>query len=271
MEAIIEFIEGMVPAGFDAAGFLKAALFLMLGSLFLSFLGRIIFGKKSVLNQSVSSAIGILFIYAITVSIHSFGVDLGILLSPLPFITLSGEYLNVFQFAGADYTVICDQLLSMIILAFLANLANSWMPQGKNIFTWFFFRCLSILLAMLMHLLVNHLLALWLPEGLLTWAPVILLGLLVIMLAVGALKFLVGALLTTVNPLIAFLYTFFFANVVGKQLSKAMLTTLLLSAIVYGLNYIGWTSIFIGVSALAAYLPFLLILLVLWYISGKLL
>ena len=99
----------------------------------------------------------------------------------------------------------------------------------------------------------------------------ILLGLLIIMLAVGALKFLVGAVLTTVNPLIGFLYTFFFANVVGKQLSKAVLTTAILSALVYGLSVIGWTTIFIGVSALTAYIPFLVILLLVWYISGKVL
>lgn len=271
MDSFIQFVEGLVPAGFDVAGFLKAALFLLIGSLVLSFLGRVVFGKKSVLNQSVSSAIGILFIYAITVAVHSFGLDLDFLLSPLPFISLSGEYLNIFSFAGTDYTLICDQVLSMIILAFLANLANNLMPKGKNIFSWFFFRCLSILLAIILHAIVTQLLHLWLPEGLLTWAPVILLGLLVLMLAVGALKFLVGAILTTVNPLIAFLYTFFFANFVGKQLSKAMLTTLILCGIVYGLNAVGWTSVFIGASALAAYIPFLLILLVIWYVSGKLL
>lgn len=271
MDKCIRFLEGLVPAGFDAAGFLKALLLLLIGSLVISFLGRLIFGKKSMLNQSVSSAIGILFIYAITVAVHSFGLNLKFILSPLPFISLSDEYLHVLRFSDMDYIAICDQVLSMIILAFLANLANNWMPKGKNIFTWFFFRCLSILLAILLHALTNQLLHLWLPEGLLTWAPVILLGLLVIMLAVGALKFLVGAVLTTVNPLIGFLYTFFFANVVGKQLSKAMLTTLILCAIVYGLSVVGWTSIFIGVSALTAYIPFLLILLVIWYISGKLL
>lgn len=271
METLIQFIQNIVPAGFDAAGFLKALLLLLVGSLILSFLGRVVFGKKSTLNQSVSSAIGILFIYAITVAVHSFGLNLKFILSPLPFISLSGEYLNVVRFADMDYIAICDQLLSMIILAFLANLANSWMPKGKNVFTWFFFRCLSILLAILLHALANQLLHLWLPEGLLTWAPVILLGLLVIMLAVGALKFLVGAVLTTVNPLIGFLYTFFFANAIGKQLSKAMLTTFILCAIVYGLGAVGWTTIFIGTSALAAYIPFPVILLVIWFLTGKVL
>lgn len=271
MESLIQYILGIIPAGFDATGFLKSLFLLLVGSLILAILGRILFGKKSTLNQSVSAAIGILFIYAITVAVHSFGLNLNFILSPLPFISLSGEYLHVIRFGALDYIAICDQVLSMIILAFLANLANNWMPTGKNLFTWFFFRGLSILLAILLHAITNQLLHLWLPEGLLIWAPVILLGLLIIMLAVGALKFLVGAVLTTVNPLIGFLYTFFFANVVGKQLSKAVLTTAILSALVYGLSVIGWTTIFIGVSALTAYIPFLVILLLVWYISGKVL
>ena len=271
MDSVIQFIEGLLPDTLDAAVLIKSALLLFVGSLVLSFLGRVVFGKKSVLNQSVSSAIGILFIYAITVVVHSFGLNLKFLLSPLPFISINADYLSIFRFTDSNYIVICGQVLNMIILAFLANLANAWMPKGKNVFTWFFFRCLSIILAMVLHAIVNQLMNLWLPEGLLTWAPVILLGLLVVMLAVGALKFLVGALLTTVNPLIAFLYTFFFANVIGKQLSKAMLTTLILCAIVYGLNYIGCVSIYIGTAALAAYIPFLVILLVVWYITGKIL
>ena len=116
MEEILKTLQSLVPADFDYANFLKAALLLCIGSLVLGFLGRMIFGKRSVLNQSVSSSIGILFIYAATIAIYSYGVDLGFLLSPLPFVSLSGEYLQIFSFLGADYTVICEQVLSMIIL-----------------------------------------------------------------------------------------------------------------------------------------------------------
>lgn len=271
MEAVIESIENLLPQGFDLTGLLKTAALLMVVSLVLSFLGRMVFGKKSVLNQSVSAAIGILFIYAITVAVHSFGLDLKFLISPLPFVTLSGDYLYVFQYAGAGFPAICEQLLSIVILAFLANLANSLMPQGKNIFTWFLFRCLSILAAILLHSLATYVLQLLLPEGLLKWAPMVLLCLLVLMVGVGALRFLVGAALIVVNPVIAILYTFFFANIVGKQLSKALLTSLILCGIVYGLNAVGWTTVLISVSALLGYLPFLVLLLVIWYICGKLL
>ena len=157
-------------------------------------------------------------------------------MSPLPFITLDGDYLHLYSFVSSDYVVACGQLLTMIVLAFLVNLVNGWLPPGKKLIPWLFFRCLSVILAMLLHTIVSVLLNMFLPEGLLTWAPVILLGLLLLMLATGALKFLVGAVIGTVNPVIGLLYTFFFSTVIGKQLSKAILTTGLIFALVAGLN-----------------------------------
>lgn len=271
MNSLTELLKSGLGASDELASFLTLALVLTVGSLIFGFIGRLVFGKKSTLNQSVSSAIGILFIYAITVCIHSFGLDLKFLVSPLPFVTLSGEQLYLFNIANADYVTICGEVLNMIILAFLVNLVNSWLPQGKKLLGWLFFRVLSVAIGMAMYAIVNQILGTLLPEGLLTWAPVILLGLLVIMLLVGALKGLVGALLASANPLIGFLYTFFFATLVGKMLSRAMLTTLLISALVYALNHLGVVSVAIGSAVLAGYLPLLLLLLVLWYLVGKIL
>lgn len=271
MEALLEQIKSIVENEAQMKSFLTLALVLTIGSLVFGSIGRFAFGKKSILNQSVSSAIGILFIYAVTVVIHSYGLNLQFLASPLPFVTISDEWLGIFPIAQSDYVAICGELLNMIILAFLVNIVNQWMPQGKKLFGWFLFRVISVALGMVAFAGANYLLTLFLPEGLLTWAPVILLGLLVIMLLVGALKGLVGAALVTVNPLIGFLYTFFFANIVGKMLTRAMLTTLLLSALVYGLNYLGVAGLAIGAAVLVAYIPMLLLLLVLWFIVGKLL
>lgn len=271
MEQIIQALQDLIPAGFDLEAFLTAAVVVIVGIFILGILARLIFGKKSLLNHSISSAINILFIYIITICIHSFGVDLAFLMSPLPFVSLNGEYLHLFGFAGTDYTVICDQVLSMIILAFLSNLTDDWLPQGKSILAWFFFRCVSVLLAMLLHLIATAIIAALLPQGLLTWAPVVLLGLLIALILLGALKILVGAIIGTVNPLIGALYTFFFANVVGKMIFKAVLTTAILAAIVWVLNYFGISAVMVASSVLTGYLPFLLILIGIWYVIGHLL
>ena len=266
MEDLLNQLQSLIPDGFDLLAFVKTLAILVFGFLLLSIIGRVLFGKRSAFNQSISAAIGILFIYALTVVIHSYGIQLDFLVSPLPFISIAGDQLSIFDIIAADYVNICGQVLNMVILAFLVNLVNGWLPKGKKLLGWLFFRILSVGVAMLLHSLVQNLLNAFLPEGLITWAPVILLGLLILMLAVGALKFLVGLIISTVNPLVGFLYTFFFANAIGKQLTRSMLTTLLFCGLIYAMNRAGITTVFIGTAALAAYLPLLIIVLVLWYI-----
>lgn len=261
MENVISYFQA-----FDFASFLKTALILLLGTLLLSVFGRFIFGKRSALNHAVSSAIGILFIYMLTVILRSAGVAYESLIAPLPFVSISGNELALFSFAGAHYATVCSEILSMIILAFLVNLADGWLPAGKNLFSWLFFRCLTVLIAYILHLIVVGLFATYLPEGIVTYAPTVLLFLLILLLLTGALKIVVGALLSTVNPIIGGLYTFFFATVIGKQLSKAVLTTVILTALVLALQYAGIAVVSIASAALLAYIPLVIALIVLWYI-----
>lgn len=255
--------------GIDPTSFIATVIILLAGSLLLSLMGRFIFGKRSVLTGAVSSVIGILFIYAITVVLCSLDIPAQRFIVPLPFISIQGETLSVFSFAGADYTVICGQLLSAVVLAFLMNLADSWLPRGKRFFGWLFFRCLSVAIGYTLHLIVVGLFAVYLPEGIVTYAPVILLALLILMLLTGVLKILVGAVLTTVNPIIGGLYTFFFATIVGKMVSKSMLTTLILALLVLALNYANVFVISIAVAALTAYIPFIIALVFIWYLIHK--
>ena len=268
MDQILTYLpESIDPAqlALTAGGFLAATLLI-------SSLGRALLGQNSPLSNAASSAIGILFIYVATVVVMTVGGDLDQFkpyLSPLPFVTIDGGHLNLFVFEGADLDVICNQILSMVILAFLVNLLDTWIPRGDHIITWFLFRCVTVVLAILAHWGVTELIGTMIPDVIVNNASTILLGLLVVMLAVGCLRFLVGFAIATVNPIIAALYTFFFANVVGQQLSKAVLTTALLTALVWGLNSIGLTVIPIDLTALTGYMPFLAVLAVLWYIVNQ--
>lgn len=263
MDQLISFVNSLVPPGFDWQSFLKAALILALGLAVLGLLARLLFGRNSLLNRSLSSAISILFIYIVTVLIHSFGINLSFLISPLPFITLSGDYL----YFSVQMGELSSQLLSMVILSFLANLADSWLPDGKGIFSWFFFRCISVLLAMLLHLIVISALQIILPAIVLLWTPRILLWALIAMIILGAFK----VIFAVTSPLFAALHHFFFGHAVGKMVYRAVLTTAILGAIVYALNYFGVGAVFIASSALAAYAPVLIALLIIWYVIGHIL
>ena len=266
MNAIFEYFTSL---DIDFKQLLITGLSLLAATFLLGAIGRFAFGKRSVLNTAVSSAIGILFIYGVTVVLNSSGAQFQDLITPLPYVTINGDKLYLFSFKGAHYTTLCTEILNMIILSFLVNLADGWLPKGKSLLGWVFFRCMTVVLAFFLHLVVIGLFATYLPAGIVLYAPTILLALLVALLLTGALKIVVGAILTTVNPVIGGLYTFFFATIIGKQITKAMLTTLILSAILYLLNYLGCTVISIDSAALMAYVPFVIILVIVWYIVYK--
>ena len=267
MESVVTYFSGL---GIDLFSLLKFGCILLLGSILLSAVTRFIFRKQTLLGHSISSAIAIVFIYAVMALIMTVVTDLHFLVTPLPFVTISPDHISFFRFQNAAFTSITGEVLSMIILAFLVNLLDSWLPKGEKMLGWIFWRVLTVAAGFLLHYAANWLLHRYLPQGIVLYAPVILLGILLLMLLTGALKIVLGLLLAAVNPLIAALYTFFFANLIGKQITKAVLTTALLSGVIWLLEDLGITTLSLMAGALLAYLPFLLILIPVWYFVSRL-
>lgn len=270
MDAIINDLKALIPDDFDMDRFTQFAVSVLVVTLLVSLLGRLFFGKKATLTHAVSSAIAILGIYIVNIVIISTNSKLNFLLSPLPFISISGEYLHIFNVLNADLNAICTEVVNMVILAFLMNLLESLLPKGKKLLTWYAFRFLSVILAICLHYVANLLLGVLVPDGFAEIAPTVLIAVLIAALALGVLKIFVGGVLTVIDPLLGILYTFFFTNLVGRQLNRAVITAGILTGIVCLLNYLGIASVFIATGALIAYIPFLLIMLVLWYIVGHL-
>lgn len=256
-------------------GFLTMTRFLLLfaaGSLLVGVLGRMILGKRSSLNHSLSSVMGILFVYAVTIVIYTFQPqNLSTFLSPLPFVTFSGEYMVILPLQNAQIPIICHEILGMVILAFLVNLLDTLIPKGNSVLGWFVYRFIMIVLAMVLHLLIRWAFDAFLPDLLVTYAPVILLGILVTMLLLGLLNVVLSLVLTVVNPIIGAAYTFFFSTLIGKQLTKAVFTAIILCALFFLLGYFDFTIIRIDISSLTAYIPLAAVSLILWYTIGHVL
>ena len=190
-------LSGYIPAELDLISTVKFLAMFAAGFLILGILGRMLLGRRSGANHALSSAVGILFIYVVTVAVYAFRPwNLETLISPLPFAAFSGDYLVLFSFRAAEAGVICYHLVSMLILAFLVNLLDSLIPQGKSVLGWYCLRFATVLLSMILHFLVCQVLASYLPGFLLEYAPMILLGVLVLMLGLGVLNLLLGLVLT---------------------------------------------------------------------------
>lgn len=242
------------------------------GSLLLGVFGRIVLGKRSGLNHAVSSAMGILFIYVITIVIYTFNpANLSRFLSPLPYVRFEQETLHLFAFQSATWDQISYQLLSMLILAFLVNLLDTFFPKGKGIISWYLYRFLTMILAMGLHFVIHLLVNTFLPGVLVSYATAILLCILAGCLLLGIAKVILGLIITITNPLLGGIYAFFFSNIVGKQISKAFITTTLLTVLMYVIEHFGYLAITITSSVLPMYVPLLVAFLLLWYLLGHIL
>lgn len=272
LTSVIKHASSYFPAELDFITAAKFMLFFATASLVMGVLGRIFLGKRSSLNHSLSSVMGILFIYAVTVTVFTFKPwDLEQLLSPLPFVNIFDQYMVILPIQDSTFPALCSEILSLIILAFLVNLLDTFIPQGNNALSWYLLRFLSIILSMLLHFGVTWAFETYLPNVLVTYAPTILLILLVFMLFSGALNLILGLFIAAVNPFIGAMYTFFFSTVVGKQLTKAVFSSAIICGIVFLLGEFGFTVISISISSLTTYIPVAVILLLLWYLIGHVL
>lgn len=270
LQRMIRNAASYIPVEIDLANSAMFMLYFAAAFLVFSLLGRVILGKQSSLNNSLSSVMGILFIYAITIVIYTIQPwDLADLLSPLPFISFSGEYLFIFPIGDARFSALCTHVLSMIILSFLVNILDRIVPRGESIIGWFILRFLSILLAMALHLVVHWAVRHFMPELLVTYAPTALVLILAAMLFSGVINLILGMIIAIENPFLGAMYSFFFSNVIGKQISKAVFTTAIMCLIVYVLEFFGYTVICITTAALTAYIPLAILLLALWFLIGK--
>ncbi|MBQ7001355.1 MAG: hypothetical protein IJN67_09985 [Oscillospiraceae bacterium] len=269
---VIWHASSYLPKQIDWISAAKFMLYFAAASLILGLLSRMVLGKSSSLNHSLSSAMGILFIYSVTIVIYTFKPwNLEMFLSPLPFVNFSEEYLILLPISDIQFPALCAEVLSLVILAFLVNLLDTFIPRGERFGTWLILRLLMVLFSMMLHLLVCWGFRTYLPEVLVTYAPVILLLLLVFMMLSGLLNLILGLVIAVTSPFLGAMYTFFFSNIVGKQLSKAVFTSAILCAIAYLMDLFGYTVICITAASLLTYIPIALVLLALWYLIGHVL
>ena len=98
-----------------------------------------------------------------------------------------------------------------------------------------------------------------------------LLILLVLMLLSGFLTLVLSLVISVTSPFLGAMYSFFFSNIVGKQMSKAVFTSAVLCGILWLLEHYGLVVILITPAALLTYIPLALAMLALWYLIGHLL
>lgn len=262
-------IMGLFPEGFDPIAMLQVFAFITAAVVILGLIGRMAFGKGSGLAHAVASSIAILFVYTFIAVLYGIdGDSIKFVIDKLPLITFDGETVHLFQFSGAAYADICTQFLHVLILTVLVIVLDDLIPDARNTLSWFILQFVIACFATLVYCFVIHCLDTYLPGLLVSHAPMILISILLFMLLLGVLKVVLGLMLTVVNPLFGAVYTFFFASRFGKSISKAVLSSLVLCALVIFVEELGYASFAIVGGTLMTFLPLLLLLLILWFLLG---
>ena len=250
---------------------MEALLLLFLGvivfSLGFGMLFRLFFGANCTVNRSISGFLSILFVYAVTVAVYTLKPwNLNQYLSPLPFAIFRRDILILSYSACSSLSLLSAQLLSLVVLSFIIHLLSTLLPKGRSFFGWLFFRLIAVAAAIFLNLAANWALNAFLPGVIANYAPVVLLGVLIAALAVSLFNPLLCVLFTVANPVIGLLYTFFFSNTIGKNLTRAVLSAALTCGLFYLMEYAGFSVIDITNQSLLTYLPFAAVLIGIWYV-----
>ena len=272
LRTVIGHASAYLPTELSFVTVAQFLLYFAAASLLLGTISRVVLGKRSSLNHSLSSVMGILFIYVVTIILYTFKPwNLDFLLSPLPFATFSDHYLIIHPITDLQFSALCSEILSLIILAFLVNLIDNFMPQGQNPVSWLLLRFITVLACFGLHFLVSWAFNTYLPGILVEYAPMILLILLAVLVLSGAVTLILGLVISITSPFLGAMYSFFFSNIIGKQLSKALFTTAILCVILYLMDMFGFIVIIIHPMALLTYIPLAVAMVILWYLVGSLL
>lgn len=232
---------------------------------------RLIFGKGSSLVCSVFACLSLALLYLAGIVIYVFIPQLRSSMTSLPFISVSGDGFYLWDIANLSTESLYPALLRLFILAFLVNLIESILPSGKKLLSWYGLRMLTVAASLGIYVGLSAVINSFAPQIYGEWAGYILIGLWLCIGLIGIVKVLVGIVLMTIHPVLGALFTFFFSNLFGKQLTKAILTSVLaicILMILYQLGFLGFA--FSGFS-FASYAPTCLIALAALYLFGKLL
>lgn len=208
---------------------------------------RMIFGRKGTAVGAVSATLDIFllfFLFALLLS--NFPAIEGY--SPaLPFVSFTTDGIQLPAILGFEQMSFAAELVKLIILAFFFGLAHDLLPKGNHFLVRFILQILVCMIVWVGLYLFQRFLAALFPDVIQIYAPVILLILLAILLAVTILKWFFGIILgVSCGFVIGAIYTFFISHIIGKQLTKAVLASFLFLVLLYFANQYNINILFIG-------------------------
>ena len=183
------------------------------------------FGKKTLLNQGISSTLCIVTVYLSTILLCLYMPTLRTKIS-LPFLAMNDQTAVLQDIFTMDAKNIASSLLQLMILVFLLNTADSFGAGGKSFPTWVATEALAMVIALLLYLLLITGMEAIIPSVLSRFAIVPVVVIIAFACAAICAKFLFSKVFTKENKTYDSMNKFFTTNRMGTLLTTSAMSFL---------------------------------------------
>lgn len=274
LEVLSAYILSLFPEGFDPFDMFHTLFYLIGVALILAAMVRLIHKKTSQYNHALSSAMALMFMYLLMILLHRVIPEIvDPVLDKLPLIDVNFEKgtISLFQFSGERFSESCQELVYLMILSFCLIGLDDIIPDAKNTPSWMLLQFIIACIALAIYCFVLKAINMFLPDLFNSFAPMILVSILLFMVFLGLLKVILTLMVVAVNPLLGAISAFFSGNKLGMALGKSVMCSFVMIAMTIFLKFKELTVISIAdMTFLVCLLP-LVILALLWVVIGHIL
>lgn len=274
MDIFSTYILTLFPEGFHPLDMLRTVVYLIGIVMILALLIRLIHKKASKYNHALSSAMALMFMYLLMILLHKVIPQIvDPVLDKLPLIDVNFEAgtISLFQFSDMRFTQSCLELVYVLILSFCLIGLDDLIPDARNVGTWMLLQFIIACIAMAIYCFVLNCINTFSPEILTSYAPMVLICVLLFMVFLGILKVLLGLVLMAVNPLLVAVGAFFSSNKLGMALGKSVMCSFVMVVATALLKYKGLTVVALSDLTFLVCLVPLVVLALLWVVIGHIL
>ena len=196
------------------------------------------FGKKTLLNQGISSTLCIISVYMAAILLCVYVPSLHDDIS-LPFLGLTDQSAVLLDPFVMGLTGVAPVLLRLIILVFLINTADSFCSGGKSFLPWFLTEVFSLSIALLLYVFILTGISFIIPKLMTHYAIIPVVAIFAVALMFILAKFLFSKVVTKENKQFDNMMKFFTGHRMGILLTTSALSLLLCIILLFALHVRG--------------------------------
>ena len=220
------------------------------------------FGKKTLLNQGISSTLCIVTVYLGAMLLGLYIPSLRTVIK-LPFLTMTAETATLVDAFTIPAVDVAPTLLRLMMLVFLINTADSFGAGGKSLPTWILTEALAMVIALVVYWLLGTGVQAVIPWLLDKYSIVPVVGIIALALVIICAKFVFTKVFTKENKYYSNMNKFFTTNRMGTLLTTSALSFLLCTLLSLVLHVRGQNVLtFASVNRIGLWLILAMVLLV---------